>query len=148
MQAKLQKTTIAKKETVEQGWYITSAEGKVLGRMATQIAMVLMGKHRPGYTRHVDTGDFVIVTDAEKVVVSGIKNQTKYYQHYTYYPGGRKVVPYEEMKATKPEKIVMEAVRRMLPKNKLGRVMLSKLKVYRGSEHPHAAQQPEKLELN
>lgn len=148
MQAKLQKTTVARKESVEQGWFLASADGQILGRMATKIAVVLMGKHRPGYTAHVDTGEFVIITDAEKVKLTGNKDQTKEYQRYSYYPGGRNVTSYAEMMEKKPEKIIMDAVRRMLPKNKLGRVMLSKLKVYRGSEHPHAAQQPQKLELN
>jgi large subunit ribosomal protein L13 len=116
--------------------------------MATQIATVLMGKHRPEYTAHVDTGDFVIVTNAEKVKVTGRKAEMKEYDYYTNHSGGRKVVSYADMMAKKPEMIIIEAVRRMLPKTKLGRHMLTKLKVYRGTDHPHAAQQPQVMELN
>ena len=123
--------------------------GKVLGRVATQIATVIMGKHRPEYTPHVDTGDFVIVVNAAKVRVSGnAKPQQRIYQRYSGYPSGRKVVTLEEMLAKDPAKVVSEAVRRMLPKTKLGRHMLTKLKVYRGSEHPHIAQRPQVLDIN
>ena len=147
MQAKPQRSTVANKESVSRSWHVVSAEGKILGRLATEVAVILMGKHRPDYTRHVDTGDFVVVTDASKVKITGNKAQTKEYDHYTYHSGGRKVVSYADMMAKRPERVVSEAVRRMLPKTKLGRQMLSKLKVYRGSEHPHAAQQPQALEL-
>jgi len=148
IQARQQKSTVAKPGGVEPAWFVVSADEQILGRLATQIAMVLMGKHRPGYTPHVDTGDFVVVTDAEKVRVTGKKAQTKTYDHYTYHSGGFKSVSYEDMLAKKPEKVIIEAVRRMLPKSKLGKQMLSKLKVYRGSEHPHTAQCPQSLELN
>ena len=148
MTAKLQKTTLARKETTEHSWFTVDADGQILGRLATQIAMVLMGKHRPGYTPHVDTGDFIIVTNCEKIRLTGKKALTKEYDHYTYHMGGRKVVSYADMMRKKPEKIIAEAVRRMLPKTKLGRHMLSKLKVYRGNEHPHVAQQPQVLEIN
>lgn len=145
--AQMQKTTIAKKEQVDPQWYLVNAEGVTLGRMATQIATILMGKHRAEYTPHVDTGDFVVVTNADKITLSGRKALTKEYQYYTYYNGGRRVVPFAEMFKNKPEQVVSEAVRRMLPKTKLGRHMLSKLKVYRGSEHPHGAQQPQEIEF-
>ena len=118
------------------------------GELVRQIATVLMGKHRPDYTAHVDTGDFVIVTNAEKIRLTGKKAETKEYQHYTYHFGGRKVISFAKMLQKKPEKVISEAVRRMLPKNSLARQMLKKLKVYRGSDHPHAAQQPVALELN
>jgi len=148
MPAQQQKTTVAKKGKVEQSWLLMDADGQILGRLATQIAMVLMGKHRPEYTPHVDTGDFVIVTNCEKIRLTGKKAQTKEYDHYTYHMGGRKVIPFEKMLKNKPEEVIRQAVRRMLPKTKMGRQQLSKLKVYRGSEHPHAAQQPEKLAVN
>ncbi len=141
------KTFTAKKETVEQKWHLVDADGKVLGRLAAKIAPVLMGKTKAIYTPHVDTGDYVIVVNAEKITIGGKKAQTKEYQHYTGYPGGQKITTFEEMMARKPEKVIELAVRRMLPKNKLGRVMLKKLKVFRGPEHTHTAQKPEKLEL-
>ena len=137
----------AKKEAVEHKWYLADADGKILGRLAAKIAPILMGKTKPIYTAHVDTGDYVIVVNAEKIRVSGKKAQTKEYRHYTGYPSGLKSVSFEEMLARKPEKVIELAVRRMLPKNKLSRQMLRKLKVFRGPEHCHAAQKPEKLEL-
>ena len=148
MQAKLQKTTLVRKEDVDPSWYLVSAEEQILGRLAARIATVLMGKHRPQYTTHVDTGDFVIVTNAEKVQVTGKKAETKQYDYYTYHSGGHKYVDYADLMKRKPEKIITEAVRRMLPKTKMGRKMLSKLKVYRGSEHPHAAQMPQGFKWN
>ena len=148
IKARQQKTTLNRKETVSHKWHVVDADGQILGRLADDIAVILMGKHRVDYTPHVDTGDFVIVTNAEKIRVTGKKAQTKEYDHYSYYPGGRKVVGYEEMMKKRPEKIVAEAVRRMLPKSKLGRQMFKKLKVYAGAEHPHTAQQPDTLELN
>jgi large subunit ribosomal protein L13 len=148
MQKNQQKTTLATRETVQKNWFIVDAENKILGRLATRIAMVLMGKHRPEYTAHVDTGDFVIVTNAGKVRLTGKKAQTKTYEHYTFHVGGRKVFTFADIKARKPELIITQAVRCMLPKNALGRHMLTKLKVYRGSEHPHAAQAPHELNLN
>jgi len=141
-----QKTTLVKNR--ERAWYVVDAEGQILGRMATQIATLLMGKHRPNYASHVDMGDFVIVTNAEKFRLSGKKAETKTYESYSYYPGGRRVVSLARMMAKKPEKAVSEAVRRMLPKSKLGRQMFSKLKVYAGPDHPHGAQQPEAIKLD
>ncbi len=123
-------------------WWHIDADGEILGRMAVGIARVLMGKHKPTYTPHVDTGDFVVVTNAEKVRVTGRKAETMHYDRYSYHPGGYKQVPYSRVRARHPERIITEAVRRMLPKNALGRQMLKKLKVYRGEDHPHAAQRP------
>ena len=141
------KCYMAKKNEVQRDWRLVDADGQILGRLATRIAMTLMGKTKPVYTPYVDTGDFVVVVNAEKVQVSGRKAQTKVYQRYSHYPGGRKVISYEDVKAKKPEMIIREAVRRMLPKNKLGRQMLKKLKIYSGPEHKHAAQQPQAMEL-
>jgi len=137
----------AKKEDVVHGWKLVDAEDKILGRLACKIAPILMGKTKPTYTPHVDTGDYVVVINAEKIRVSGNKADMKEYQYYTGYPGGQKAKSFMDMMESQPEKVIMEAVRRMLPKNKLGRVMLSKLKVFRGAEHVHAAQNPEKVEL-
>jgi len=148
MQALQQKTTLMRDQDVDRKWHVVDAEGKVLGRLSTEIAVLLMGKHRPEYTAHVDCGDFVIVLNAKKIRLTGNKAETKEYDSYSYYPGGRKVVPFATMLERKPELIVTDAVRRMLPKSKLGRKMLSKLKVYRGGEHPHAAQCPEVLKIN
>ena len=148
MQAHQQKTTLNRKETVQNNWFIVDADNHILGRLATEIATVLMGKHRPDYTPHVDTGDFVVVTNAEKIRVTGKKADTKIYDYYTYHMSGRKIVSFQDMMAKKPEMVITEAVRRMLPKTKLGRHMLTKLKVYRGKEHPHAAQQPVEMKVN
>lgn len=141
------KSFMAKAEQTEHKWLLVDADGAVLGRLAAKIAPILMGKTKPTYTPHVDTGDFVIVVNAEKVRVTGKKAQTKQYDYYTHYPGGHKFVSFKDMMAKKPERVIELAIRRMLPKNKLGRKMLKKLKVYRGQEHQHAAQQPEKIEL-
>ncbi len=141
------KTYMAKPGEVVAKWHLVDAEDKILGRLATKVAMILMGKHRPEYTPHVDTGDFVIIVNAEKIHMTGKKWTTKQYDRYTGYPGGHKSLSAEEMREKHPHKIVFEAIRRMLPKNRLGRQMLTKLKVYAGPEHPHQAQQPEKLEL-
>lgn len=141
------KSFMAKKEQVEHKWVLVDADGAILGRMAAKLAPILMGKTRPTYTPHVDTGDYVIVVNAEKIKVTGKKAEVKEYDHYTHYPGGRKVVSFADMMAKKPERVIELAVRRMLPKNKLGRVMLKKLKVYRGPEHDHQAQKPQKIEL-
>jgi large subunit ribosomal protein L13 len=142
------KTFVAKKNEVQQKWFVVDAEGAVLGRMAARIAPILMGKNKPEYTPHVDTGDYVIVVNAEKVRLTGKKAQQKVYDYYTHYPGGHKFLSFAEMMAKKPEKVVELAVRRMLPKNRLGRNMLKKLKVYRGPEHNHHAQKPEMIELS
>jgi large subunit ribosomal protein L13 len=136
------KTYMAKPGEVPQTWWLVDATGKVVGRLASDIAMVLMGKHRPTYTPHVDTGDFVVVINAEQLVLTGKKWQQKSYRWYTGYPG-QKAVAAEVLRQRKPEQILREAVRRMLPKNKLGRKMLDKLKIYAGAEHPHQAQQPQ-----
>jgi large subunit ribosomal protein L13 len=141
------KTQSAKKETVERKWHIIDAEGEVVGRMCTKIASVLRGKHKPSYTPHVDTGDYVIVVNAGKVRFTGNKLDQKEYQRYSGYPGGQKSRTAKEMLDKKPIGIVEAAVRGMLPKNRLGRAMFKKLFVYEGAEHPHEAQKPEKLEL-
>jgi large subunit ribosomal protein L13 len=139
------KSFIAKKGEVEQKWYIVDATDQIVGRLASKIAVVLMGKHRPGYTPHVDTGEFVVITNASKVVFTGNKLDNKRYTWYTGYTRLRSQSAGERLER-KPEMILREAVRRMLPKNKLGRHMLSKLKVYAGGEHQHQAQQPQPLE--
>ena len=141
-----QKTTIAKPGQLPQTWFHVDATDQVLGRLASEIAMVLMGKHRPTYTPHVDTGDFVVVTNAEKVVMTGRKMQVRHYAWYTGYPG-QKMESYQERLERKPEDLIYHAVRRMLPKNKLATRMLSKLKLYAGPEHPHQAQQPHPLQV-
>jgi len=142
------KTYMAKKGEVAAKWHLVDVSGKVLGRTATKIATILMGKHRPTYTPHVDTGDFVVVVNAEKVKITGeSKRGQRMFEYYTGYPGGHREYTLKEMLASKPQFVFSETVRRMLPKSKLGRHMLSKLKVYAGPNHPHQAQQPEKLEL-
>ena len=141
------KSYMAKKNTVEQKWLLVDADGAVLGRMAAEIAPILMGKTKPCYTPHVDTGDYVIVVNAEKVKVTGKKADQKQYDYYTHYPGGHKYVSFAKMMEKKPEKVIELAVRRMLPKNRLGRQMLKKLKVYQGPSHEHQAQKPEKIDL-
>ncbi|MFZ0033779.1 MAG: 50S ribosomal protein L13 [Sedimentisphaerales bacterium] len=141
------KSFLANKGQVEQKWLLIDADGLILGRMAAKIAPILMGKTKPTYTPNVDTGDYVIVVNAAKVKVTGRKAQMKEYDYYTLYPGGHKYVSFANMMTKKPEKVIELAVRRMLPKNALGRVMLRKLKVYRGPEHDHHAQKPEKIEL-
>jgi large subunit ribosomal protein L13 len=142
------KSFMAKKGECEGKWLLVDADNAVLGRMAARIAPMLMGKTKPTYTPHVDTGDHVIVINAEKIRLTGKKAQQKEYDYYTQYPGGHKYVSFADMMAKRPEKVVELAVRRMLPKNKLGKKMLKKLKVYRGPEHEHQAQKPEKLELS
>ncbi len=140
------KTYMAKPGELEQKWWLVDATDKVVGRLASDIAVILMGKHRPTYTPHVDTGDFVVVVNAEKLVFTGNKWEQKKYTWYTGYPGLRSITA-EQRKERKPEMILEEAVRRMLPKNKLASKMLSKLKVYAGNDHPHQAQMPEPKEL-
>jgi large subunit ribosomal protein L13 len=137
---------MAKPQEVEQKWLLVDATDKVVGRLASEIAVILMGKHRPTYTPHVDTGDFVVVTNCEKVHFSGKKWDQKTYAWYTGYTGQRTIKAGDRL-AKRPEMILKEAVRRMLPKNKLGMAMLTKLKIYTGSSHPHQAQQPEPTEL-
>ncbi len=142
------KTFMAKAEEVKRKWYVIDAEGKPLGRLASEVAKILRGKNKPTYTPHVDTGDFVIILNAEKVVLTGKKLDQKLYRHHSLYPGGLKEIKYRQFMATKPEKAVELAVKGMLPKNSLGRAMYRKLKVYKGNEHEHQAQMPETLELN
>lgn len=140
------KTYMAKGGEVEQQWLLVDATDKIVGRLASEIATILMGKHRPTYTPHVDTGDYVVVVNVENIRFTGNKWEQKKYAWYTGYPQQRTITA-GDRRERKPELILQEAVRRMLPKSKLGRAMLSKLKVYAGSEHPHAAQQPEPTEL-
>ncbi|NQU75010.1 MAG: 50S ribosomal protein L13 [Planctomycetes bacterium] len=141
------KSYMAKPGEICPKWYVVDASDRVLGRLAARIATILMGKHKPTYTPHVDTGDFVVVLNAEKIRVTGKKLTDKEYDWYTRYPGGRKVRTLGKMMEKHPGRVIELAVRRMLPKNRLGRKMFSKLKVYAGAEHPHQAQQPEKLKL-
>lgn len=141
------KSFLAKKSDVEPKWLLVDATDQILGRMAAKIAPILMGKNKPTYTPYVDTGDYVIVVNAQKIRVTGKKGKTKQYGYYTHYPGGHKYVGFAEMMAKKPEKVIEMAVKRMLPKNKLGRKMLKKLKIYRGPEHEQQAQKPETIEL-
>jgi large subunit ribosomal protein L13 len=139
---------MAKKGEIDAKWHLVDATDKVLGRMATRIATILMGKHRPEYTPHVACGDFVIVVNAGNIKVTGAnKPVQRTYQSYSRHPGGQKEVTLEHMLDKHPDRVIREAVRRMLPKNKLGHQMLSKLKVYAGSNHPHQAQQPEPLDI-
>jgi large subunit ribosomal protein L13 len=136
------KTYVAKPEDFNRDWYVVDANEQVLGRLATQIAMRLRGKHKPIFTPHVDTGDFVIVINADKIQLTGRKTDQKMYWRHSGYPGGIKGVSAKRMLETKPEELIRQAVRGMLPKNRLGRKLLKKLKVYSGAEHPHQAQQP------
>ncbi len=132
----------AKQGEVAQSWYHVDATDRVLGRLATKLATVLMGKHKACYTPHVDTGDFVVVTNAHKIRVTGNKANTMVYPRYSYHPGGYKEIPFKRVLERHPERILRESVRRMLPKNALGRHMLDKLKIYTTGDHPHAAQEP------
>ena len=141
------KTFMAKAEDVKRKWYVIDAEGKPLGRLASEIAKILRGKNKPNYTPHVDTGDYVIVLNAEKVVLTGKKLEQKYYRHHSRYPGGLKEIKYKQFMAEKPERAVEIAVKGMLPKNSLGRKMLKKLKVYAGPEHKNQAQKPQVYEF-
>ena len=141
------KTYSAKPGEVEQGWYIIDLEGQHLGRAAAAVASILRGKHRPQYTPHVDTGEFVIVVNVDKLVLTGKKLSDKKYYRHTGYVGGIKEITADNLMASKPEDVFKIAVKGMLPKNSLGRTMLSKLKIYRGTEHPHAAQQPKTISL-
>jgi large subunit ribosomal protein L13 len=142
------KTISAKKETATHSWYVIDATDKVLGRMATEIANRLRGKHKAEYTPHVDTGDYIVVINANKVRVTGNKETDKTYYHHTGYPGGIKSITFDKLMDKAPERAIQSAVKGMMPKNKLSYSMLNKLKVYAGSEHPHSAQQPQMLELS
>jgi large subunit ribosomal protein L13 len=141
------KTFVAKEQDVDRKWYVVDAENKVLGRLATQIAVRLRGKHKPIYTPHADTGDFIVVVNAKKVAMTGSKLDRKIYYRHSGYVGGLKQISARKLLEKKPEDIIRYAVKRMLPKNSLGRRQLKKLKIYAGPEHPHQAQQPEKLEI-
>ena len=143
----MMKTFVAKPDEVKRDWYVIDAEGKTLGRMATEIARRLRGKHKPEFTPHVDTGDYIVVVNAEKVHVTGNKRQGKIYYHHTQFPGGLKQASFEKMVETFPERTIELAVKGMLPKGPLGRAMYTKLKVYAGAEHPHQAQQPKELNV-
>jgi len=138
-------TPMVRAREVRHDWYVVDASGQALGRLASRIARVLMGKHRAGYVSYLDVGDFVVVTNAEKVVLTGRKAEEKLYRRHTGYPGGLKTVTARDLAARSPERLIEEAVRGMLPKSKLGRKQFHKLKVYRGAAHPHAAQQPKPL---
>ena len=142
------KTYMAHAETVERKWYVVDAAGLPLGRLATRVASVLRGKNKPTYTPNVDTGDFVIVINTDKVVLTGKKLEDKYYRYHSGYIGGLKEIPYKKLMAEKSDLAVYEAVKGMLPKNSLGRAMLKKLRVYKGAEHNHAAQKPEVLKID
>lgn len=141
------KSFIAKPQEIERKWYVIDAEGKKLGRLASEVAKILRGKHKPIYTPHVDTGDHVIIINAEKVELTGKKLEQKFYRHHSGHPGGLKEVPYKKLMADNPEKAIRLAVKGMLPKNSLGRQMITKLKVYQGTEFKHQAQKPEMLEI-
>jgi large subunit ribosomal protein L13 len=141
------KTYVAKPAEIEKKWYVVDASGKTLGRLSTAVADTLRGKRKPIYTPHIDTGDFVVVVNAEKVVVTGDKAEQKMYWRHSGYPGGIKGESFASLQARRPEEIVRRAVRGMLPHNRLGRAQLRKLKVYSGPEHPHGAQHPEVLEI-
>lgn len=138
---------LAKPGQVEQRWYHIDACDQVLGRLAARVATILMGKHKPTYTPHVDTGDFVVVTNAGKVKLTGKKADVMIYPRYSYYPGGYKEIPYRRVLAEHPDRIIKEAVRRMLPKSNIGHQMLGKLKIYAEDSHPHTAQQPVPLSI-
>jgi large subunit ribosomal protein L13 len=141
------KTYSAKAESVVRDWFVIDAEGKTLGRMAAEIATRLRGKHKPEYTPHVDTGDYIVVINADKVRVTGKKATDKMYYHHTGYVGGIKSISFEKLIEKAPERVIQRAVKGMLPRGPLGRTMFNKLKVYAGSEHPHTAQQPQELTL-
>ena len=141
------KTISAKPESVQHDWYVINAEGKTLGRMASEIASRLRGKHKPEYTPHVDTGDYIVVVNAEKVRVTGNKAKDKMYYHHTGFIGGIKSISFEKLIQKAPERTIEIAVKGMLPRGPLGRAMFKKLKVYAGAEHPHTAQQPQELNI-
>lgn len=141
------KTFSAKAEEINREWFLVDANGKTLGRLASEIALRLRGKHKPEFTPHVDTGDYIVVVNAEKIAVTGNKLNDKIYHHHTGYVGNLKSIALKDLLAKHPERVIEKAVKGMLPKNSLGRQMYRKLKVYAGSEHPHAAQEPKVLEI-
>ncbi len=141
------KTFSAKAGSISRDWFVVDADGKTLGRLAAEIAHRLRGKHKPEYTPHMDNGDYIVVVNAEKIRVTGAKATDKMYHHHTGYPGGIRSLSFEKLIDKAPERVLQRAVKGMLPRNPLGRAMLSKLKVYSGGEHPHAAQQPQPLNI-
>ncbi len=141
------KTFVAKPETVKRDWYVVDAEGKTLGRLASEIALRLRGKHKPEYTPHVDCGDYIVVVNAEKIQVTGNKAEGKIYYSHSGFPGGLKSITFEKLIIRKPEMVIESAVRGMLPKGPLGRAMFRKMKVFVGAQHNHAAQQPQVLDI-
>ena len=142
-----QKSYLASAKTLNPQWFVVDAKDKILGRLATRIATVLMGKHKPDYTAFLDTGDFVVVLNADKIKLSGKKAETKVYKRFSRYPGGQKEIPFAIEIAKRPEEVVRHAVLNMLPRGTLGRQRITKLKVYKGDKHPHAAQSPKPLEI-
>jgi large subunit ribosomal protein L13 len=144
----MNKTYLPSQETIERNWYIVDASEQRLGRLATEIAMVLRGKNKPTFTPHLDTGDFVVVINAEKVQVTGRKGSQKLYRRHSGRPGGMKTETFDKLQARIPERIIEQAVKGMLPKNTLGRQLFTKLKVYAGTEHPHQAQKPQVMTVN
>lgn len=142
------KTYMPKAEEIQRKWYVIDASDKALGRLASEVAKILRGKNKPIFTPHLDTGDHVIIINAEKVKLTGKKLEQKYYRHHSQYPGGLKEVQYKKVMEERPEFAIMQAVKGMLPHNSLGRQMIKKLRVYKGAEHDHGAQQPETLEIN
>ena len=141
------KTLSAKPETVKRDWYVVDAAGKTLGRLSTEIARRLRGKHKPEYTPHVDTGDYIVVINAGQVRVTGNKSSDKIYYSHTGFPGGLKSINFEKLVEKAPEQVIQKSVKGMLPKGPLGRAMFKKLKIYAGAEHPHTAQQPKELDI-
>jgi len=141
------KTLFAKKGEIEKKWYVVDAEGMVVGRLASRVAAILRGKHKPTYTPHVDTGDYVVIVNADKVRFTGKKLEQKVYYHHTGYPGGLRKFTAKEIMRKHPERIIISAIKGMMPKNRLGRQQIKKLKVYCGPDHPHTAQKPEPLNL-
>ena len=141
------RTASTRREDAQHDWYVVDAEGRTLGRLASEIAKRLRGKHKPEYTPHVDTGDYIVVINADKVKVTGRKETDKVYYRHSGYPGGIKATPLDKMREDHPDRILGNAVRGMLPRNPLGRAMLRKLRIYAGPTHPHGAQQPKALEL-
>jgi len=144
----MQKTYLPTQDSLEKNWYVVDAEGQRLGRLATEIAMILRGKNKPTYSPHLDTGDFVIVVNAEKVVVTGKKSSQKLYRRHSGRPGGMKTETFAHLQGRLPERIIEQAVKGMLPKNSLGRKLFTKLKVYAGATHPHDAQKPQSLTID
>jgi len=147
MRGTQQKSFVASAKSHRQEWFLVDAKDRVLGRLASQVAMVLMGKHKPTYTPFLDTGDFVVVLNADKIRVTGKKREKKVYKRFSGYPGGQREVPFAEEMLKHPEEVVRHAVLDMLPRGTLGRQQISKLKVYKGEAHPHSAQQPKPLEI-